>query len=158
LSGNLMSMLAIASPHFNAPSTTFIRNHVCTLAPGQTILLCEDGSGTEQFGCPVLFNINSDDPRRNFGERAVASFRRRWRTYVDPSLKTSDRRRVKAFFTAHKTRVLLAEFGLMGCLLARTAREAGLPLYVHFHGYDGSQLLRDRRQVRWYRSLFRHAD
>jgi hypothetical protein len=42
-------MLAIASPYFRAPLATFIRNHMHNLALGQTIMLCEDGSGTEQF-------------------------------------------------------------------------------------------------------------
>ena len=68
-----------------------------------------------------------------------------------------DRSRVREFLNAHHTEAVLAEFGPMGCLLGRACNEAKVPLYVHFHGYDASELLRDARQVRHYRALFNRA-
>ena len=49
--------LAIAGPSFGASSTTFIRQHARDLAPRLTVLLCNDAAGTEQFNCPVLFDM-----------------------------------------------------------------------------------------------------
>src|SRR5690606_6625899 len=36
-------------------------------------------------------------------------------------------------------------------------KDAGVPLFVYFHGYDASKLLRSRRHVRNYQELFRAA-
>ena len=44
--------LCIAAPSFNQLSETFIRDHVRFIAPGSTILLCQDGSNVEELGCP----------------------------------------------------------------------------------------------------------
>ncbi len=35
-------MLAIAAPSFNQPSETFIRDHVRTIAPSETVLICHE--------------------------------------------------------------------------------------------------------------------
>jgi glycosyltransferase involved in cell wall biosynthesis len=147
--------LAIAAPSFNAPSETFIRNHVRTLAPGATILLCQDDRDAEKFGYPVLSPIQVWHPPQTMAQRIVNGVRYRWGRYVHAGLGATDRRRVLSFLAAHRPRAMLAEYGTMGCLLAGVCREAGVPLYVHFHGYDGSLLLRDPRQVRHYRRLFR---
>jgi colanic acid/amylovoran biosynthesis glycosyltransferase len=39
-------------------------------------------------------------------------------------------------------------------MVMNIARNAHLPLYVHFHGYDASRLLNDPNVVREYRRLF----
>lgn len=149
--------LAIAAPSFNAQSESFIHDHVRTIAPSETILLCKDGSGAGRFGLPVLADIDPWQAPRTLGERAINAVRHRWRTNIAPGLARRERRRVVAFLEAHRPRALLAEYGVMGLLLAPACREAGIPLYVHFHGYDASALLRDPRIVRAYRAMFRDA-
>lgn len=41
-------------------------------------------------------------------------------------------------FAHHRLGVVLAEFGPTGVVVANACRQAGLPLVVHFHGYDVS--------------------
>ena len=72
-------------------------------------------------------------------------------------LSTKDCFRLRAFFEKHHTKAVLAEFGPMGCLLARACDEANVPLYVHFHGYDASELLRVWCWLRYYKVLFQKA-
>ena len=150
-------MLAIAAYSLSAPSETFIRNHVRTLAPSQTILLCQDGKGTKVLGCPVLSNIDPWHAPRTFHQRMVHAVHHRFRLYIDPSLRNVQRRRAVSFLKGHKATAMLAEFGPMGCLLTGVCRDADISLYVHFHGHDASKLVRDRRQRRHYRRLFRVA-
>jgi hypothetical protein len=50
--------------------------------------------------------------------------------------------------------VVLAEFGLVGVSMSDICREAGIPLVVHFHGYDAyhSQVLQENREA--YKQMF----
>jgi colanic acid/amylovoran biosynthesis glycosyltransferase len=149
------SVLAIIAPKFNAASETFIRNHVRTIAPGNTILVCQNAQGVEQFKCPNLSDIGGDwRSDSNFSRRLLKALRS---LYVGPGLLTTDRLRVVSFFELHKPKVVLAEYGSTGCYHMGCCSDANVPLYVHFHGYDGSGLLRNRRWVRYYNRLFQQA-
>ncbi|HJU16654.1 MAG TPA: glycosyltransferase [Stellaceae bacterium] len=156
--------LCIALPGAPGPSETFIADHIRSIAPGETILLCRDSHGAERFGCPVTSCFEPWRPPRRFAERIVNAvwhrchrWRIRSRARVVLPLRVEDRRRVIGFFDLYRPDVVLAEYGSMGCLLVQSCRRAGVPLFVHFHGYDASIVLRDRRRVRQYRSLFRSA-
>jgi glycosyltransferase involved in cell wall biosynthesis len=150
-------MLCIAAQQFNAASETFIRSHVRTLAPGETVLLCRDGAGADALGCPMLGDIDPWVPPHTLGERVVNAVRHRWRVYIEPAIQGESRKRIVAFLDAHRVTALLAEYGPMGCLLVGACRDAAIPLYVHFHGYDASSLLRAPHQLRHYHALFRAA-
>lgn len=152
-----MSMLAIAARSFDTPGQTFIRDHVRTIAPGQTVLLCEDGSGAERLDCPVLAGIQWDFPFTPIHQRVVNAVRRRWRRYVDPGMSTADRHRVLAFFEEHQPQALLAEFGPTGCLFMKTCGMANMPLYVHFHGYDATILPSRPFVTHHYKRMFANA-
>jgi colanic acid/amylovoran biosynthesis glycosyltransferase len=119
------------------------------------MLLCYDSLGMEQFGCPVLSHLEVWRLPRTFPERVINAVRFRWRSYLRPGLGRINRRRVISFFEVHQPKVVLAEYGPMGCLLAGTCQQARIPLFVHFHGFDASILLRDWRRVWHYRMLFR---
>lgn len=43
--GGTGPVLAIVSPSFNQVSETFVADHVRTLAPGRTVLVCQNGTG-----------------------------------------------------------------------------------------------------------------
>ena len=150
-------MLAIAAPSFNLPSETFIRQHVRTLAPQETILLCQDAQGAERFGRPILSDFASWPPPRSLQARVFNGIRRQWGLWTVLGLGVADRRRVLDFFAAHRAKALLAEYGMIGCVFMRACEEAKVPFYVHFHGFDASILLRDWRWVRHYRALFQKA-
>ena len=53
-------VLAIVAPSFNQVSETFVADHVCELAPGATVLVCQDGRDAERFGLPVLADLDSE--------------------------------------------------------------------------------------------------
>jgi colanic acid/amylovoran biosynthesis glycosyltransferase len=160
-----MMTLCIASRRFDEVSETFISDHVLSIAPGSTILMCLDPpDNTEQYGCPALGSIDAWLPLRSSKSRVINSFRYRWKSfryqwkrYVDASLLRENRLRVRSFLKDNRAKAVLAEFGPMGCLLARACREAEVPLYVHFHGEDASLFIRNARQVRQYRAMFRYA-
>src|SRR5262249_22481786 len=126
--------LCIAALDFDQASETFIREHVRSIAPDATVLLCPNGRAADRFGCPVLSNVDQWRSPRSSKDRIINAVRSRWRRYVNPSLFTADRWRVRAFLKAYQTKVVLAEYAPVGCLLARTCNEANVPLYVHLHG------------------------
>lgn len=150
-------MFAIAANSFNQLSETFIRSHIRDIAPEHTILLCQDGVGSEALRCPVLSNITAMATPLNFRERLANSFHFRWRKYIDPALSGSDEKRVRSFLQTYGPKALLAEYGPNGCLLHRACLNSNVPLYVHFHGFDGTKLLRYAHIRRHYRVLFRDA-
>ena len=150
--------LCIAIYNGPAVSETFIVDHIRSLAPTATILLCQSNSGIEKFGFPVLTPVSHWQAPRGLRERVANAVRHRWRLYVNPGIDAEDRRSVLAFFRMHQPAAVLAEYGPMGSLLRSVCRAVGVPLYVHFHGYDASMLLRDPHQRRHYRALFRSAE
>jgi glycosyltransferase involved in cell wall biosynthesis len=76
---------------------------------------------------------------------------------VDVGVQAKDRKRIRAWLKDYRAKAILAEYGVMGCAIARASMEAGVPLYVHFHGYDASILIREWRWVRRYRQMFNVA-
>lgn len=57
----------------------------------------------------------------------------------------------------HRPDVVLAEYGEVGVAVHEACRRAGVPLVVHFHGYDASMFEVLQRLDSAYRSLFRDA-
>jgi glycosyltransferase involved in cell wall biosynthesis len=149
--------LAIAAPDFDGPSQTFVRDHARSIAPAHTILLCNNSRGTEEFDCPILANIDPWKPPRAYRERIVRAVEHRWQTYIDPSFHSLNREKVKLFLQTHGATAVLAEYGTTGVAFTSVCEEAGIPLYVHFHGYDASMLINDPVWRRAYRRVFRVA-
>ncbi|MEY8096900.1 glycosyltransferase [Falsihalocynthiibacter sp. S25ZX9] len=149
--------LAIVAPSFNQPSETFIRNHVRTIAPESTVLICENAEKADEQGLPVLGGIGNLAATDTFAGFLQRAFRWRWRKYVDARLQGQDKKRIISFLQAHNVVRVLAEFGPMGCRVAAATTQLGIPLFVHFHGYDATSHLRDARWRRHYRQLFREA-
>ncbi len=141
-------MLAILAPSFNQVSETFIADHARKLAPGRTVLVCQDSRGAEAYGLPVLSHLQSEP-----AGKLAARLRRRF----GPPLAAGDARRLAAFLEAQGASVMLAEYGPMGVLAADVCAALGLPLHVMFHGIDASALLREPRTRRRYRQMYRTA-
>jgi len=150
-------MLAIVAEKFDQPSETFVRNHAAHIAPGRTVLLCQHDSGAATLGYPILSDLRGVATPRSAVERIANALRYRWWRYVDPALRGADDARVRTFLKRHGVRVVLAEFGPNGCLLRVACKRAGVPLFVHFHGYDATKLARSRWIRRHYAKLFRDA-
>ena len=150
-------MLAIAANNFDQPSETFIRGHVKHIAPGRTVLLCQDDGGATELGCPVLSDVWALAKPRSSIERIANGLRYRWSRYVDPALRGSNEARVRTFLQRHGVRAVLAEFGNNGSLLRAACKRANVPLYVHFHGGDATKVERRSSTGQQYQRLFRDA-
>ena len=120
------------------------------------MLISRKDGDTEGLGCPALSNATQWHPS-NFAERAIKSLRKRSQGFFEPVVPSVERRRIRRFLEDHKVQAVLAEYGPTGCLLMRTCSEAGVPLYVHFHGFDASRDLRHKDRVRHYQALFKRA-
>ena len=150
----LAPVLAIVAPSFNQVSETFVADHVRELAPGATVLVCQDGSDADRFGLPVLADLDSElASGRN---RGLASVLRR-RGGRGPALARRDRERLAAFLRAHGVGAVLAEFGNTGVVVAEVCAALGLPLFVCFRGHDATLHKRFVSMQRRYRRLFGQA-
>jgi colanic acid/amylovoran biosynthesis glycosyltransferase len=152
-------MLAIVCPTFNQVSETFVVDHVQSLWPGNTVLVCQDGRRAERFGCPVLSNVISKYTgpgklSRAF-DRASQSLQRG--AGFGPLPGFADRNRLTAFFKEHGVTVVLAEFGYSGALVSDVCASLGLPLFVYFRGHDATSHRRYAPTRRRYQRMFRTA-
>lgn len=124
-----MVMLAIVRDVFDHPSETFVRSHVRTIAPGATVLVCEQEDSAGALGCPALATP--------FQPKA--------------GLKSS---RVMGFLKRYRVDVMLAEYAATGWRFLNPCELADIKLFVHFHGYDGSMRLRNPLWVQRYQEIF----
>ncbi len=133
-------VLAIVSASFNQVSETFVADHVRTLAPGRTVLVCQDGTGADAYGCPVLTGIGAEPehPGAIGRLRGWLAPRIRRRMGYGPSLARSERARLAAFLKDQGVTVVLAEFGYSGAMVTEVCTELGLPLFVYFRGHDAT--------------------
>jgi glycosyltransferase involved in cell wall biosynthesis len=145
---------AIAASTFDKYSETFIRNHAEKIFPRDTALIALDPNGVfiPGFSSEDCFRFFYDD---RFIPKQVDSL---WRLIVGGSVfypgdKMSSQ--LAEFLKKRGIRVLLAEYGYVGCAVQNACRLAGVRLYVHFHGFDASQLLRHWHIRYAYRRLFR---
>ena len=113
--------VVVVAPHKPALSETFIRAHVERL-PSRVVLV---------HGWP---------PR--VGERPILSWTRRalhkaWRVVLGTPTDSATLAYEKVF-RRYRPCAVLAEYGTMGVAALAACRNAGMPLIVHFHGFDAS--------------------
>lgn len=149
--------LAICAQSFDKDTETFIREHVYNVYPGRSVLISRSNTDASMFGLPYLCGIRPLAPPRNGLERANNSLNFRWWRYVDPTLRGAHEARVRAFLQFHRVKAVLAEYGPNACLIRLACKRAAIPLFVHFHGYDATRLVRERPWPTLYRRLFKDA-
>ena len=147
-------VLAIVAPGFNQVSETFIADHVTSLLPGRTVLVCQDGTGAGRFGHPVLAGLDSE---LSHGRQAGLAARLRRLGGYGPALARADQQRLADFLGAQRVTVVLAEFGNTGATIVEVCDRLGLPLFVYFRGHDATIHKRLPSLRRRYRRLFRQA-
>jgi colanic acid/amylovoran biosynthesis glycosyltransferase len=135
------AVVAVVTPYEPTISETFIRAHVENL-PVSTVL------------------IHGRPPR--LGDRPVLSLPRRAAHKIRRTLfgGGSERETTVAYVEAFRRRrvgAVLAEYGPTGVLVMAACRELGLPLIVHFHGYDASVREVLARHADTYPKLFRQS-
>src|SRR5262245_29445512 len=115
------SSIAVVAPNVPSVSETFIRMHV------------------ERLPAEVVF-VHGWPPR--VGTRAILSWPRRalhkaWRI-VSGTETDSATLAYATVFRRFRPSAVLAEYGPAGVGVMAACRRAGIPLIVHFHGYDAS--------------------
>ena len=150
-------MIIIVVNSLCGTSETFIRDHVRLLAPWQTAVISDAYVDAAQLDYPVVSLNPRSKGERSLLKHITDSARYRLFRYLRPRLSRRQEQRVREAIATYKPAALLAEFGPNGCYFADLCAEASVPLYVHFHGFDASILLRKRHWVRHYRALFAKA-
>jgi glycosyltransferase involved in cell wall biosynthesis len=64
---------------------------------------------------------------------------------------------LRRFLRRHRVQVVLAEYGPTGAAIMGVCAQAGIPLVVHFHGFDASATETLKTYETRYRHLFREA-
>ena len=150
-------MLAIVAPSFSRASETFIAHHARALAPGRTVLVCNDSKGTSAYGCPVLSHVEPVFPVFGAWDSAAKRVLIGMRHRLNRGLAFDDRMRVMDFFRVQGVEKVLCEFGQTGAAMTDACRQLGLPLYVFFRGEDATALPRRAWIRRRYRHMFGSA-
>jgi colanic acid/amylovoran biosynthesis glycosyltransferase len=108
-------------------SETFIKNHIDELSFKKTVV---QGSSFEWFACGSRYLF----PQLWYN-RLLQQYCSKWlRLHKDYFAS----RKFKQFLISNKIEAVLAEYGPTGALICDVCYEAGIPLIVHFHGYDAS--------------------
>jgi glycosyltransferase involved in cell wall biosynthesis len=135
--------VTIVQPGVDVVSETFIRAHAERLPANVTMVR---GNPARIDGRLVLSDSYLSRAVRKL-DRIVRARSHTWETT----------RSFRAAFRRTRPAVVLAEYGITGAYVAEACRLTGLPLVVHFHGYDASmrQVLETHRAA--YREMFRSA-
>ncbi len=137
--------IAIASPNLNIWSETFIAAHL-QLIPGQVMVLSEGKPPRHCDGQSILLPTTFAQSLRSQWEVRVQ--------HLAPEVRTH--RNTIRLLRERKVQVLLAEYGPTGASLVRACKEAGVPMVVHFHGYD-AHVTKVAEEWGHYDELFEYA-
>lgn len=135
------AVVAVVTPYEPALSETFIRAHLERL-PAKTVLIAGRPPAIESR--PVL----------SMPERAAYKMRR---ALLREGLGRETTAAYVRAFRRHGVAAVLAEYGTTGVLVMDACRQLGLPLIVHFHGYDASVRSVLEENAEAYREMFRRA-
>ncbi len=139
-------VVALVSPNKNTYSETFIQAHRQLLDADIRYLY---GGYAPQF---------SEKYGALTGQNLFARiFRNLENIFLPRNLLTTHERTMADFFKKEKVDVVLAEYGVTGVKVCRACRAAGVPLIVHFHGFDAYAQDTLRRYASAYREMFAYA-
>lgn len=125
--------ICVATPYVPSLTETFIRAHIEQL-PAQVTMV--------------------HGWRPSIGDRPVLSWPlltcyKTWRVLTGASLARETTAAYLKVFRERKVEAVLAEYGETGVQVMYAAEQAGIPLIVHFHGYDASvkSVLEEHRET-----------
>ena len=148
----------VAANDIFAPSHSFIRQHILEISPEKTGVITNKWPwGVPGFDMPVLDYLDPWPARFQLADKLRDGIQWRFTRKVNPILGGANERRVRQFLLDYEADVVLAEFGPLGVAISSACQRAGIPLVVHFHGYDATMLTRKRYWRNAYTKLFRVA-
>ena len=142
-------MFGIVTPDPADVAETYIRQHIREISPGTTAVIYFQGDGINFGSMP---NIKLPSHKRENWPLIVKKSSSLWSFLVSGysgTLDSHQKARLITFLNQNKVKTVLAEFGSVGCAIRDACSDAGVSLFVHFHGQDATVLPR-----RW---LYRHA-
>lgn len=137
--------LCLAMPNRPTPSETFIHNQVRELMPRLT--LYSGWLPHRILPAGYLFS----------GWMRVELLRGLYRKLAPRDYQRSFDSAFVSLLRSQQIQVVLAEYGIMGVHLHLACKAAGVPLVVHFHGYDAAQHNILARYATAYKVLFQAA-
>lgn len=123
-----MSRIAIVTPKLDKYSETFIRAHIERL-PAEVHVLYGGRFPTQADDGQCLV------PERNLAQRAWFRLQQQLRG-LPGGYEARQRKAVERFLQEHRIQAVLAEYGPTGVAMMDICQDLGIPLVVHFHGYD----------------------
>lgn len=132
--------LAIIAPGFDAVSETFIRDHVTTIAPKNTVLVAKREASSSPFECPILRGVDPEVRRDSLLGHVKAFARTQWRNRVAMRLPCAQANRVTEFLRHYEVKASLVQYMNTGVLFEKPIRKAGTRFFVFAHAYDVSLL------------------
>ncbi len=143
--------LAVFSPLLGNHSETFIRRHLVDLLPGKTAVVSRNvvGGAVRDWGFEgPVFDINSV-PQMTLRTRWV----RRVARVRGVQLDTYSMQSLKYFLVRNQVQAMLCEYLDHSVQWIELARQLGIRMYAHAHGYDVSIKLREPKWIEAYRRL-----
>lgn len=140
-------MFALAVGNFSAVSQTFVWQHAQKIAPKRSVFVSHQSFDDPDLPGPHLFALKKT-PRVSRTDFTLGPL----------SVLSPRTRVITQFLLAHGVTTMMAEFGTYAVKVFPAAQAAGCAFYVHFHGWDASSALRDRKFVRKYKKLFVEAN
>ena len=129
--------VAIIVQNFPKLSETFVQRQVAFL-DASVICECFDEKLYRQLGFRHAYHVIGE---RSFAPRWLKKVAFKLGFYFD-RWDQRQRREVAKLLERERFDVVLAEFGPNGIKMAPICEAADIPLVIHFHGYDLSELLR----------------
>ena len=124
-------------------SQTFVRFHVMGLRADLVALRANPEALMAWDWRPPTWSLyEGEAPGRTLAQRLGARLREVTIGGRPPCWPPAMERLWRQYLRERRPDVVLAEFGPNGMLGLAGCREVGIPLIVHFHGYDASSLLR----------------
>lgn len=141
--GRDLPVVALVVPNRFRSSETFIQTHARRL-PARVLLL-----HGQRFPRRTKDDLLISSPLERLAEAVAAEF--------GADTRGLKNRAFRRYLKRHRVRAVLAEYGTTGASVLEACRAAGVPLVVHFHGFDAYRdaLLREYRDR--YRQLFEGA-
>ena len=137
---------------FPARTETFIRRHAIGLS-ADVICGTVDKSVLQEFDFPGSIHCLGAGTRGFKPSLVNKLFYRAFPDRRSHQLSREIQQRFIELWKTDRPGVVLAEFGTNGIRVADLCDKLGIPLAIHFHGYDASQLMRITR----YRTEIRRA-
>lgn len=111
-----------------ANSATFIRSHIESIRTRFNVITLVGNPGSRR-----VLETDVDLQGQSLVNRG---FRKLCRLITGNSVVEQDNKQLSRFLRQHKIAAVFCEYGMSGAGVLGCCKELGLPLIVHFHGYD----------------------